>query len=158
MSKSNPTKAIRALLPQAIQCSGGVEVLPLSLAHYALLESVDSPFLWDPERCKSEAVDGVKMLSSLYIVTHDSKIVHRNMDVLEELAISWASELPVSVSDELKNAVLRQFANLIDVLPETSEGKKKVVTMAGLFRWLTHPLRFLAGVGKRFFTRPQRQR
>ena len=120
MSKSNPTKAIRAL-PQAIQCSGGVEVLPLSLAHYALLES-GLVFVGDASR---------RTVKSIHL--DDSKIVHRNMDVLEELAISWASELPVSVSDELKNAVLRQFANLIDVLPETSEGKKKWSQWLGCF-------------------------
>lgn len=155
MSKANPTKAIHALLPEAIHCSGGVQVLPLTLAHYAILESVDSPFLWEAERCKTEPVDGINMLASLYIVTHDAKAVHRDLDVLEELAVSWANELPVSIAQELKAAVHRQFDSLTEVLPETADGKKKVVTMAGLFRWLTRPLRFLAGLGIRFFTRRQ---
>ena len=124
MSKANPTKAIHA--PACPRLSTARAVCRCYRSRWRITQfwSVDSPFLWEAERCKTEPVDGIKMLASLYIVTHDAKAVHRDLDVLEELAVSWANELPVSIAQELKAAVHRQFDSLTEVLPETADGKK----------------------------------
>ena len=132
MSKSNPTKAINALLPQPIKCGGGVEVLALSLGHYALLEKVDSPIL----KGKGTATDILDMIPSLYICTHNAPEVFADFDNLPKLVLDWAATLQPCVYGEIMAAITTQINVMMDVIPSPDDTKKKVVTTGGFWQWL----------------------
>ena len=94
MSKSNPRKAVTAIMPLPLQV--GTEngeplvVRPMTLAMYAALERIGSPLLTGQE--PENALD---WLPTLYLVTHDpSEIFSGN---LADKAFAWADAQPVSI-------------------------------------------------------------
>lgn len=119
MSKANPRKAVAALLPVPIRTSG-VEVRPLTLGTFAILERIKSPLLGETK------VDGtLSLLPSLYVLTHDP------MDSLTgdlfRKSIDWADTLPPGAIAEIRAACDRQIRTMIDVVPEIEDdgGSKK---------------------------------
>lgn len=131
MSIANPKKAIAALLPSPIKCGvDGVEVLPLSLGHYAILEKIDSPLLWDNEKLSTRQFSTLDLIPSLFIVTHKVTDVLTDFDNLLDISLSWAEALPPHTAGLIRDAVNQQIKNLLDVMPEP-EAKKKAVITAG---------------------------
>lgn len=155
MSKSNPAKAVAAMLPLPIECGGDVVVYPLSLAHYAILESIDSPMLWAEDRASTDNCTMLKMLSSLYVVTHAANEVFGALPSLDDIAIEWSSNLLPSQFEQIKSAVNQQIQLMLNVVPNPADGKKKVGLMGGLYRWLMVLAHRMGGAGKRLFTRHQ---
>lgn len=131
MSKSNPKKAIDAILPLPIDLGGGVKVLPLSLGHYALLEKIDSPLLWTREQIAERSCDALTMIPSLYVVTRPVRDTLADFDDLLNVSLTWAESLTPDMLGKIRNAVAEQISRMLRVIPEPSEGKKKAGTTAG---------------------------
>lgn len=127
MSQANPKKAVAAMLPAPIDCGHGVRVLPLSLAHYALLERIGSALV-AAERRKASPLE---LIPSLYIVTRPARETMEAVEDLSERALAWAETLPPTVLPKVKDAVAEQIRLMMDVVPQPEEDKKKAGTTAG---------------------------
>jgi len=121
MSKANPEKAVRAMLPVPIQCKCGCAVRPVTLGVFAVLERIKSPLLGETP------VDGpLSLIPSLYALTHapaDSLAPN-----LYERSLEWADTLPPSALAEIRDAAERQCAAILDVVPQPAASKKKATT------------------------------
>lgn len=117
MAKSNPAKAVAALLPVAIRGEGW-EVRPLTLGIFAILERISSPLL--EAGAKPQAMD---LIPSLYVLTHDP------MDSLTgdlfAKSVAWADTLPPRALAGIRAAVMRQVRVVTDVVPAEDDVKKK---------------------------------
>lgn len=125
MSKSNPRKAVSAIMPLPLKV--GMEngepivVRPMTLAMYAALERIDSPLLTGKE--PDNALD---WLPSLYLVTHDPQEIFSGN--LADKAFAWADSQPVNVVSRIRDAAMRQIDALVDVIPEADPDEKKKTT------------------------------
>lgn len=116
MSKTNPRKAMAALLPP-----GQAVIRPMTLGVYAALERIGSPLVTGVH-----AKDTLELIPSLYLLTHDPREVFRGNIV--DLAMQWADSVPVSTLAEIKDAADSQIRALSDVLPEIDDAPKKKTT------------------------------
>ena len=114
MSKSNPRKAMVALLPMPLKVSGGYTVRPMTLGMWAALERIGSPLVTD-----KEPKDTLEIIPSLYLLTHDPREVLRGS--FYDDAVAWADTLPVSALEEITRACYRQMGAMFDVLPEVKK-------------------------------------
>lgn len=126
MSKSNPESSLNALFPEVIDCGFGVKVHPLTLAHYALLEKINS-YLVNGDH----GPDSIEVIKTLYICTHSAKDVMANFENLEADAFEWAEKLPPSVNGLIGKAIIKQIEAMSKVIPVIGDDdKKKVVGTA----------------------------
>ena len=126
MSKSNPESSINALFPEPIDCGFGVSVYPLTLAHYALLEKIDSYLVNG-----THAPDSLEVVKTLYICTHSAKDVMTNFNSLDADAFEWAERLPPSANNIIAKAIIKQIEAMSKVIPVIGDDdKKKVVETA----------------------------
>ena len=121
MSKANPIKAMRALIPAPIETPCGCTVRPVTLGMFAVLERISSPLLGETP------VDGaLSLVPSLYALTHDPA------DTLEPglfaRSMAWADTLPPAALVEIRDAAERQVQAMLDVVPERKDSKKKATT------------------------------
>jgi len=114
MSKTNPRKAVAAILPLAVECPCGATVRPMTLGMWAALERVGSPLVTG-----KEAKDTLELVPSLYLLTHDPREVLRGS--FFDDAVAWADTLPVSALEEIRDACYRQMGAMFDVLPEVKK-------------------------------------
>ena len=120
MSKTNPRKAMAALLPLAVECRCGATVRPMTLGMWAALERIGSPLVTG-----KEPKDTLELVPSLYLLTHDPREVLRG--TFFDDAVAWADTMPVSALEEIQHACYRQMGAMFDVLPEV---KKKTLRPA----------------------------
>lgn len=132
MSKSNPRKAMAALLPLAVECPCGATVRPMTLGMWAALERIGSPLVTG-----KEPADALELLPSLYLLAHDPREVLRG-DLLEA-AVAWADQLPVTALAEIRAACERQAAAVFDVVPEIEKKKTTPAMTDGSRRGTTTP-------------------
>ena len=126
MSKANPRKAVRALLPES-KSGDGWTVRPLSLATYAILERIKSPLLGVVR------ADGVlSLVPSLYVLTHDP-LDSLSGDLFGK-SVKWADSLPPAALVAIHDACNAQVRAIIDVVPEfpQDDSKKRTQRMARL--------------------------
>ena len=121
MSKGLPIKAFAALLPRTIKVCEGVEVRPLSLAMFAVLERINSPMVTGAE------ADTMELLPSLYALTHEPLAAVASQNLLAD-SLAWADTMPPRVIEEIKRAAEEQISAVLDVVPEP---KKKAPEEAG---------------------------
>lgn len=114
MSKTNPRKAVAAILPLAVECPCGCTVRPMTLGMWAALERVGSPLVTG-----KEPKDTLELVPSLYLLTHDPREVLRGS--FFDDAVAWADTLPVSALEEIRAACYRQMGAMFDVLPEVKK-------------------------------------
>lgn len=126
MSDKNPVKAIDAILESPIQTSS-LTVMPLTIGRYALLELVNSPFLFGGEFTVSN------MLPSVYIMSVPFKnligYTSQNIDDLKSKSYEWADTLEITDFDKVIAAIVDKVKALNSVAPSGSEdddGKKKL--------------------------------
>ena len=122
MSTNNPKTALEAIFPTSIDILGGVKVYPLTLAHYAVLEKVNS-YLVNGDH----APDAIESLVTMYVCCHDAKQSLRNLDGLEDAAADWAQELPPAVVPAIMDAIKKQIDAMANVVPMLGDDKKKKV-------------------------------
>ena len=123
MSKSNPESSINALFPEPIDCGFGVSVYPLTLAHYALLEKIDSYLVNG-----THMPDSLEVVKTLYICTHSAKDVMANFKSLDADAFEWAEHLPPNMVHKATDAVIEQIEAMSKVIPVIGGDDKKKVT------------------------------
>lgn len=117
MSKTNPRKAVAAILPLTVECPCGETVRPMTLGMWAALERVGSPLVTG-----KEAKDTFELVPSLYLLTHDPREVLRGS--FYDDAVAWADTLPVSALEEITRACYRQMGAMFDVLPEVKKKRR----------------------------------
>ena len=138
MSKTNPRKAMAALLPLAVKCPCGETVRPMTLGVWAALERIGSPLITgEPPK------DALELIPSLYLLTHDPREVLRSG--FFEDAVAWADTRPVTALGEIRDACYRQMGAMRDVLPEVK--KKTSPATAGSRRSPTGRRASTAGAG-----------
>ena len=113
MSRSNPRKAMAALIPP-----GQAVIRPMTLGVYAALERINSPLITG-----NDAKDTLELLPSLYILTHDPREVFRG-NILD-LAMQWADTQPIEAVVAIRDAALEEIRAMLDVTPEQDSDKPK---------------------------------
>ena len=121
MSKTNPRKAMAALLPLAVECPCGAVVRPMTLGMWAALERISSPLVTG-----KEPKDTLELVPSLYLLTHDPREVLRGTFFAD--AVAWANTLPISAVEEITRACYRQMGAMYDVLPEVKKKTRRQTT------------------------------
>jgi len=126
MSRTNPEKAVRAILPLPITVAPGVVIEPMTLGMYAALERIGSPMVTG-----DEPKDTLDLIPSLYLLTHGADAIFEG-NVLE-MAMAWAKTQPVAIVPLIRKAAYRQMSAMTDVIPELSpeDLKKKGATTGG---------------------------
>ena len=138
MSRTNPRKAMAALLPLAVRCPCGETVRPMTLGMWAALERIGSPLITgEPPK------DALELIPSLYLLTHDPREVLASG--FFDAAVAWADSLPVTALGEIRDACYRQMDAMGDVLPEVK--KKTSPATAGSRRSPTGRRASTAGAG-----------
>ena len=145
MSKSNPRKAIAAIIPAPIPIPGtDVDVRPLTLAAYAILEKIGSPLV-----VPCEGVTALDLLPTLYVLAHDP-VEALSVD-LAVASVEWADSLPPTVLLPMEDAARRQIRAFLDVLPE--QKKTTAIRTDGSPSSPDGPARPTDGRGTRWFSR-----
>ena len=124
---NDPKAAINAILDDETTINH-TTVYPITLARYALLELVDSPFIGSG---KDMSISNI--LPSLYIMTHKSElkgITSRNIDSLYEKATEWADDMGIDEIPEIIKEVIEKVSELMTTAPtsgsdEDDPSKKK---------------------------------
>lgn len=151
MSKSNPRKAMAALLPVPIKVGRGLTVEPMTLGMFAALERIGSPMV-----SKREPKDLVELIPSLYLLTHGAKEIFR--PDFFDAAFAWADTVPTNVVERIRTACYRQLNAVFDVIPEDDPKKKRQETTAGSPRSSTGPRPATAGASRKSSTRCRSRR
>ena len=121
MSKENPVKALRALLPRPIAIEGlGIEVRPFSLAAASLLDEIGSPLVRERGTVPNTPF---ALLPSLYVLTHDPLEVLAGMtgENLLKTSLKWADELPPDALEKIERAARIQIGVFLDVAPQAKK-------------------------------------
>lgn len=123
-SPATPVVAVEALFPVPIDCGFGVEVHPLTLGHYALLEKIGSYLVLGGHR-----PDPVEVVRTYYVCTRPAAdtvalIGNGGLEALDQAAFSWAETLPPAANQAMADAILKQVGAMMKVAPVG--GKKKV--------------------------------
>ena len=121
MSKENPIKALRAMLPRPIAIDGlGVEVRPFSLAAAALLDEIGSPLV---RKAGTVPNTPFALLPSLYVLTQDPLEVLAGMvgENLLKTALKWADGLPPDALAKIERAARVQIDVFLDVAPRAKK-------------------------------------
>lgn len=112
---NSPKSAINAILDDETT-TNSIKVYPITLARYALLELVESPFI-----TSSQEMSISKMLPSLYIMTHDKSelkgITSRNIDTLYGQSTEWGDEIGMDVVPSIVRQVIDKIQDLMKVTP-----------------------------------------
>lgn len=112
---NDPKAAINSILDDETTINN-TTVYPITLARYALLELVDSPFIGSG---KDMSISNI--LPSLYIMTQDKStlkgITSRNIDKLYEKATEWADDMGIDEIPEIIKEVIDKVNELMKVTP-----------------------------------------
>ena len=123
----NPTCAIDAIL-ETEKTIDDITIYPMSLARYALLEIVQSPFI-----TRDQKFTVSNLVPSFYIMCSpiaDIKgITSKNIDVLNDKALEWAEKLPNTVIDKLIPEIMASLGLINKVAPNTTDNTSKKATV-----------------------------
>ena len=112
---NDPQAAINSILDDETTINK-TTVYPITLARYALLELVDSPFIGSG---KDMSISNI--LPSLYIMTHDKSslkgITSRNIDNLYDKATEWADTIVIDAIPEIIKEVIEKVQELMKTAP-----------------------------------------
>lgn len=112
---NDPKAAINSILDDETTINS-TTVYPITLARYALLELVESPFIGSG---KDMSISNI--LPSLYIMTHDKSelkgITSRNIDNLYEKATEWADDIGIDTIPEIIKEVIEKVQELMKTSP-----------------------------------------
>lgn len=124
----NPKAAIDALLESTVK-AGSLEVHPLTVARYALLELVQSPVVVG--KGDGEDLSVVDVIPTVYIMTADAATLSRYgskaIDRLKADAFEWAEDsLTASSVPMVVEMLAQKILDLRRIAPEqVQDGKKK---------------------------------
>ena len=123
---TNPETAINTILATE-KTIDDITIHPITLARYALLELVESPFVTPGKKFTIN-----NLLPSFFICCAKSDelkgINSKNLDVLNQRALEWAETLPNTVIDKLIPEIMEALGLIKKVSPNTGDdesGKEK---------------------------------
>ena len=120
---TNPRTAVDAILDSE-KTINGTTVYPMTLARYALLELVESPFVTPNVKFTIN-----NLVPSFFIccspIDQLKGINSKNLDKLNDRALEWAETLPQSAIDELIPAIMESLGLIKKLTPQNGEDKSK---------------------------------
>ena len=123
---TNPETAINTILATE-KTIDNVTIHPITLARYALLELIESPFVTPGKKFTIN-----NLVPSFFICcakSEDLKGVNsNNLDVLNQRAMEWAETLPNTVIDKLIPEIMEALGIIKKVSPNAGadeQGKEK---------------------------------
>lgn len=118
----NPKQAVDAILESDFQADG-LTVHPLTLGRYALLELLESPFVFMDKKFTLAEV-----IPSAYVMTQPiSEIAGYDSTSISELrkkALVWADEGDFKHFDKVISAILRRVQLVNDAAPHGTSGEQ----------------------------------
>ena len=123
---TNPETAINTILATE-KTIEDVTIHPITLARYALLELIESPFVTPGKKFTIN-----NLVPSFFICCAKSEdlkgINSKNLDVLNQRSMEWAETLPNTVIDKLIPEIMEALGIIKKVSPNTGDdeqGKEK---------------------------------
>ena len=120
---TNPRTAVDTILDSE-KTINGTTVYPMTLARYALLELVESPFVTPNVKFTIN-----NLVPSFFIccspIDQLKGINSKNLDKLNDRALEWAETLPQSAIDELIPAIMESLGLIKKLTPQNGEDKSK---------------------------------
>lgn len=120
---TNPETAINTILATE-KTIDDITIHPITLARYALLELVESPFVTPGKKFTIN-----NLIPSFFICCakiDDLKGINsKNLDKLNEQALAWAETLPSKVIDKLIPAIMEELGLIKKVSPNTGDDESK---------------------------------
>ena len=124
---TNPKTAIDTILNTETEICEDIKVFPVTLARYALLELVESPFVTPDTKFNIS-----NLVPSFYIMCVPIEMLKginsKNLDKLNEQALAWAETLPSKAIDKLIPAIMEELGLIKKVSPnagDDEQGKEK---------------------------------
>ena len=122
---TNPRTAVDTILDSE-KTINGTTVYPMTLARYALLELVESPFVTPNVKFTIS-----NLVPSFFIccapIERLKGINSKNIDKLNDRALEWAETLPQSAIDELIPAIMESLGLIKKLTPQNGEDQSKKV-------------------------------
>ena len=120
---TNPKTAVDSILDSE-KTINGTTVYPMTLARYALLELVESPFVTPNVKFSIS-----NLVPSFFIccspLEHLKGINSKNIDQLNDRALEWAETLPQTAIDELIPAIMEALGLIKKLTPQNGEDQSK---------------------------------
>lgn len=115
---SEPKMSIDAVLASEEKV-GNITVYPITLARYALMELVGSPFVNGGE------LTPIALIPTLYIMTQPREKLRgfnsKNIDAFMDNCMEWADEISPSALGQLITRISQSFKSMMDVAPQVPE-------------------------------------
>lgn len=122
---TNPRTAVDTILDSE-KTINGITIYPMTLARYALLELVESPFVTPNVKFTIS-----NLVPSFFIccspIDQLKGINSKNLDKLNDRALEWAETLPQSAIDELIPAIMEALGLIKKLTPQNGEDQSKKV-------------------------------
>ena len=120
---TNPKTAVDAILDSE-KTINGVTIYPMTLARYALLELVESPFVTPNVKFSIS-----NLVPSFFIccspIDQLKGINSKNLDKLNDRALEWAETLPQTAIDKLIPAIMESLGLINKLTPQNGEDQSK---------------------------------
>ena len=122
---TNPKTAVDAILDSEEKIDG-ITIYPMTLARYALLELVESPFVTPNVKFTIS-----NLVPSFFIccssIDQLKGINSKNIDQLNDRALEWAETLPQTAIDKLIPAIMESLGLINKITPQNGEDQSKKV-------------------------------
>ena len=120
---TNPRTAVDAILDSE-KTINGTTVYPMTLARYALLELVESPFVTPNVKFSIS-----NLVPSFFIccspIDQLKGINSKNIDQLNDRALEWAETLPQTAIDKLIPEIMMSLGLINKIAPNSGEDQSK---------------------------------
>ena len=120
---TNPRTAVDTILDSENKIDG-ITIYPMTLARYALLELVESPFVTPNVKFTIN-----NLVPSFFIccshIDQLKGINSKNLDKLNDRALEWAETLPQTVIDKLIPAIMESLGLIKKLTPQNGEDQSK---------------------------------
>ena len=122
---TNPKTAVDAILDSE-KTINDITIYPMTLARYALLELVESPFVTPNVKFTIS-----NLVPSFFIccspIDQLKGINSKNIDKLNDRALEWAETLPQTAIDKLIPAIMESLGLINKLTPQNGEDQSKKV-------------------------------
>ena len=122
---TNPKTAVDAILDSENKIDG-ITIYPMTLARYALLELVESPFVTPNVKFTIS-----NLVPSFFVCCAPLEqlkgINSKNIDQLNDRALEWAETLPQTAIDKLIPAIMESLGLINKLTPQNGDDQSKKV-------------------------------
>lgn len=122
----NPEQVIQALFPDGMKI-GGEKALPLTLAHYVLLEKINSPFIKGGEIDFSD-IPNTDLMNLCYIVTHSAAktrdLISEGQEAFDAAVFDFCEKIALSELKDVGVVIAGLLYQATSTIIETRDEKK----------------------------------